>query len=332
MAEKRILIIDGDFLAHRAAAIGETRTVEVKHIKSGRTKEFETRTAFKKFLLEKNVPYVESDYEYKDKQYPKESYIVEKIIKNTIQNLNNFTWADHTEVHLGASGQTFRNYLMLPSKYKDNRAAMIRPVHLTFAKELLSRKHNAKTYDGYESDDTISIRAYEESAKGNYPIIATIDKDAYQAQGIAILDWYKEPWKIVDISSLGELYKDSKDKVRGSGLLFLCYQILCGDVTDTYKPYELSNLTYGSARAYKALVNCKTEKDALESVISEYKRMYPKTFSYVAHNQQTVYNADWEFILQLYFKCAYMKRSWNDGCNFWTYAKQYGIEKEQYHG
>lgn len=327
MAKKRILIIDGDFLAHRAASIAETRTVEVIHLKSGRKKEFETRTAFKKFLIEKNIPYVESEYEFKDKQYAKESYIVDKCIKNTIQNLIDFTWTDSTEVHLGASGETFRNYLMLPSPYKNNRSSMIRPVHLAHAKELLKNKYKAKTYEGYESDDTISIRAYEELNKNNYPIIATIDKDAYQAQGIAILDWYKEPWNIKEIDSLGELYKDDKDKVRGNGLKFLCYQTLVGDVTDTYKPYELSKLTYGSARGFKALEKCETEKQCLEAVISEYKRLYPNPISYLAYNKKPVYNADWEFILQQYFKCAYMKRSWDDSSNFWTYAKQYGVNK-----
>lgn len=327
---ERILIIDGDFLAHRASAIAETRTVIVEHIKSGRTKEFETKTAFKKYLAENNRPYVESDYIITDKQYPKHESVAAASIKNTIENLKNFTWADHTEVHLGASGLTFRNYLMLPSKYKDNRSSMLRPVHLAFAKHYLGTKYKAKTYEGYESDDTISIRAYEELAKGNYPIIATIDKDAYQAQGIAILDWYKEPWKIAEIDSLGTLYKDDKDKVRGTGLKFLCYQTLAGDPTDTYKPYQLSKLTYGASRAFKALEWCSTEKECLESVISEYKRLYPEPIVYLAHNNKTVYNADWEFILQQYFKCAYMLRSWKDTSNFWEYAKQYGVNKNDY--
>ena len=38
------LLIDGDVIAYRSSACIETRTVGVKHIKSGRVKVFDTRT------------------------------------------------------------------------------------------------------------------------------------------------------------------------------------------------------------------------------------------------------------------------------------------------
>jgi flagellar biosynthesis regulator FlaF len=68
-------------------------------------------------------------------------------------------------------------------------------------------KHGAQLVKGIETDDMITIRAYEELAKGNYPIIVSADKDAQQSQGIEVLDFTQEVWKGKVIPQVGSLWK-----------------------------------------------------------------------------------------------------------------------------
>jgi hypothetical protein len=62
-------------------------------------------------------------------------------------------------------------------------------VHLAACKKFLFKNFDTTFSPEYlETDDLITIRAYEELALGNRPILATIDKDAYQSQGIELLN------------------------------------------------------------------------------------------------------------------------------------------------
>lgn len=315
MTNETVLIIDGDLIAYRNAAAFEKRKVKVTHVPSGRTKEFGTRTEFKESLTKKNFTFVPEDYSYEDIQIPLPFENVKKVIDKTLARMRTDTWADRTEMYLGADNSTFRMYLPLPSPYKDNRSNQNKPLMLREAQQYLIKEHNAKVVkDSLETDDVVTIRAYEELAKGNTPIIATIDKDAYQSQGVCIYNWSEEEPKVITIDELGSL-RQHKPAYKGDGIKFLAYQVLAGDPTDTYKPYELSTIPYGPAKAFKALNDCKTEKEVLLAVIKEYKRMYPKPFRYTSHHGAEVI-ADWGLMLSIYWQCAYMMRSYDDLSDF----------------
>lgn len=322
---KKILIVDADLIAYRHAAAAEKRTVIVKHLKSGKDKVFDNRTAFKEFLKLKAWEFKEEDYEFTDVQTPQEISVALATIKRLIIKLQEFTWCDSTELYLGG-GETFRHKLPLPSPYKNNRAGLLKPIHLEESRKYLTKQWCAEVVKTIETDDIVTIRAYEELAKGNIPIIATVDKDAYQSQGVNILDWTKEEWQLDLIPDVGELRKE-KAAVKGTGLKFLAFQTLAGDNADTYCGYELSQVAYGPTKAMKALQDAKTEQEVVTVLFNEFKRLYPSEFSYVDCHGQS-HDANWQKMLELYWQCAYMKRSKNDDSNIYTFLNSKELKYE----
>lgn len=328
MSNKTILLVDGDLVAYVNAAAIEKRQVAVTHLPSGRCKTFNTRTEFKESLEAKNFVFKPEDYKYRDIQIPGSFSLVERNIRNLIGQLKEACWPDEVEVYLGDESLLFRHQIPLPTPYKDNRGSS-KPVHLKTAKEYLCSEYNAQWVNYIETDDKLTIRAYQELEKGNHPIIATLDKDAMQSQGVSVLNW-NLPSKecVIHIDSLGEIHKQ-KAAVKGSGLKFLAYQTLAGDPTDTYKPYHLSEKTYGATRAYNAVANCKTEEEVIRTIIEEYKKLYPNKIQYTSWNGVEVI-ADWKLMLRFYWQCSYMMRSDNDTSNFWEFAAKYNVRKEEY--
>ena len=321
---KRLLIVDGDLVAYRHAAAAESRTIIAKHLDSGREKEFKTRTELKKFLKDKGMEFKTEDYAITDLQHPLDISFALSTVDQAIAKLQEVTWCDDVEIYIG-SGKTFRHALALPTPYKDNRADNIRPVHLAAVRSHLRRKYKAKVVDnGLEVDDVVTIRAYECLQNAQEAVLASVDKDSYQCQGIALYNWLAADPKIELIPDVGHLRKD-KDTVKGDGLMFLAFQVLAGDAADCYKGYELSKVKYGPTKAMNALKDCTTEQEILKVVISEFKRLYPETFEYTDCHSVKHDEADWFDMLNLYWQCAYMKRSWDDPSSFMNYAMQRGV-------
>jgi hypothetical protein len=320
---ERVLIIDADLIAYRYAAANEKRSIIAKHIKSGREKVFKTRTELKTFLKEKDIEYKEEAYEIEDVQTAASVRFALRNVKSIIAALTEHTWADRVELYLG-TGKTFRHALALPTPYKDNRDDLLKPLQLADVRKYMQVKHKAQLIKGIETDDMITIRAYEELAKGNYPIICSADKDAQQSQGIEVLDFTKDVWEGTVVPTIGSLWKE-KTSYKGNGLKFLALQVLAGDNADTYKGYELSNVKYGPAKAMKALEQANTEKEILEVVISEFKRLYPEPFDYTDCHGVEHKDADWFDMLEMYWTLAYMKRSMDDDSSFIQFAAERGV-------
>lgn len=321
---KRLLIVDGDLVAYRHAAAAESRTIIAKHLDSGREKEFKTRTELKKFLKDKGMEFKTEDYSITDLQHPLDISFALSTVDQAIAKLQEVTWCDDVEIYIG-SGKTFRHALALPTPYKDNRTDNIRPVHLAAVRSHLRRKYKAKVVDnGLEVDDVVTIRAYECLQNAQEAVLASVDKDSYQCQGIALYNWLAADPKIELIPDVGHLRKD-KDTIKGDGLMFLAFQVLAGDTADCYKGYELSKVKYGPTKAMNALKDCTTEQEILKVVISEFKRMYPEAFEYTDCHAVKHDEADWFDMLNLYWQCAYMKRSWDDPSSFMNYAMQRGV-------
>ena len=329
MKPKKILIIDGDLVAYRSAAAVEKRTIIAKHIKSGRTKELNTRTELKELCKAKGITYDKADYEITDVQTPEDISHALYIVKNLVNNLKEQLQPDSIEMYIG-SGETFRHRLPLPSPYKGNRADGLRPKLLKEVREYLMTQFNCSYVKELETDDVITIRAYEELAKGNIPILSTIDKDAQQTQGVIVKNFTEgsEFDELQPIPLVGELWKD-KATIKGNGLKFLALQTLSGDPSDFYQGYELSKVAYGPTKAYNALQGCQTEQDILKVLIREYQLLYPDYVEYTdVHGRPQRMN--WNDLLCMYWKCAYMKRSWEDASWFWDYARERGVHWKDY--
>lgn len=328
MKKKRVLLIDGDILAFRISAICEDRSINVLHKKSKKVKVFKTRTEFKDFLSVKQFEYVPSDYEITDQQTINEGMNYGFLLSNQIKAMTETLWPDSVEVYLDGGGN-FRNELPLPTKYKSTRSTQLTPLLRKACKDYLVRKHGAVLVKGCEVDDVVIFKGYEYLSQGHETIIASSDKDSRAYSGLSLFDFTQDNPEIVHIPTLGSLWIDDKNKVRGLGFLWYCMQILIGDVVDGFKPTELCNVKYGEKSAYSALKDCTSEQEALQVVIGKYLQWYAKSFTYtdcfgISHT------ATWKDMISLYHKCVRMRESENDNLVFQEFAKKYQIDLNNY--
>lgn len=323
---KTVILIDGDVLAYRAAAIAEKREVEVLHKSSGKTKMFKTRTEFKEFLKGKEKEYIPEEWEFRDIQTPEDPAIAYSVMTRQIERFKSELFADACEVFISGKNN-FRDSLKLPKKYKGNRDEMIRPVHLRNCKKFLVDNYDAWISNGFESDDYLVIRGYHYLNLGWNPIMITVDKDANAYSGLSVYDFTQDVPEIKLLPSFGSLW-DTGKKITGNGFIFLCHQLLHGDPGDFYKPSELTSKKFGEKASYKLLKDCSTPKEALEVVVKTYKEWYPKDFTYESWDGDKI-QGSWLQQLQLYYKCAKMKSSMEDNLDVEDLLKEYGVKYDE---
>lgn len=317
-----ILIVDGDSVAFRAAAVCEARTVNVTHLPTGKSKVFKTRTEFKNMLTEKHGCLDNlNDYSFEDVQKAEPVANALQAAKSIMTKIFTAIEPDDMIVYIGGK-DNFREKLPLPSKYKGNRSNMLRPILLDEVKGYITRKYKAKSPIGIEADDAISIRGYEELAKGNTVIIGSQDKDTFQSEGLKMFDYTKEKPFIFDIPEIGSLTVKGAE-CKGAGLKFFAYQLLCGDNTDNYKPTEICKARFGATGAFKLIQPLESSAEILEAVVQKYKEWYPDVVTYNTWDGKEI-TTNWEGILDLYFQCAYMKRSKNDPSDWKLFFKERG--------
>ena len=323
---KRVLLLDLDTPCFAAAAVAEKRSVEVTHNPSGKIKIFKTRTEFKDRLKEKGALDKLEEYSFKDIQIPEPIENACHILKSMVKQIETAVEAEESRFYI--SGQNnFRDNLELPTKYKSSRTDLIRPVLLKDVRKFALNKFNPEECHLDEADDRIIYRAYEIQQLGYTPIVATIDKDARAYSGIYLYNQDNPDAGINLIPRLGSLYVNEKNAVKGDGFLWYCHQMLVGDSTDSYKPTELAKIKFGEKSSFKALEACKTEKEALETVLDHYRRWYPSEVTYTAWNGEE-YTKNWFEIASLYHKCVRMKETKFDDLNFSTFCKRFDVEVE----
>lgn len=321
---KRVLIVDGDTLCYRAAAAVETRTVEVTHLPSNRKKIFKHRTEFKETLKQKAMEYVPEDYSIVDLQEAEPEPNAFYLIKTQLDKITSAVEPDEIKIYI-AGGDNFRNMLALPTPYKP-RGDSMRPLHLLKTRQHCMRQHNAEDVSAsfLETDDVVTIESYEQLLQGNYPILASQDKDAMQTDGVCLFNWTVDNPKEYLVPEIGELYKDKNGAVKGSGMMWLAYQWIAGDKTDGYCGYDLSNVKYGPTKAMNALQKCTNLQQIYDTVVVEYQKLYPDKFAYTAWNGLEL-EADYRSMMDIYWQCAYMKRYWGDPSDYFDFWKKKGI-------
>lgn len=316
-----VVLMDADVLAYRAAAVTEKREVEVLHEPSGKSKRFDTRTEFKKSLEEKkgNLDKL-PEYSFKDIQTPMHMSVTGNIINGIIEKIKIKFEPDVFEMYIGGVNN-FRESLPLPKKYKGNRDSMIRPLNLKETKKFLEGK-GAKVINDIEADDMLSIRAYEELAKGNTVYICTNDKDTDQADGIWVYDWTDKDAEPYLVPAIGNIELTKHNTIKGVGLKFFAAQLLVGDDADFYKPTDACSSRFGTKSCVKLLQPLETSKEILDAVVMQYQKWYPDVVTYTTWDGKEI-TTNWEGMLDLYFGCAYMHRKRNDK----TTWKEFFIER-----
>jgi len=319
---RTIVIFDGDTLAYRASAAIETRSIEVTHQPTGKSKVFKNRTNFKDHMKvsEKDITH---EYLIEEKQ---ESEPIENclhILKSQIKNITEDLFADDYLVCL--SGKTnFRDTLPLPSKYKGAREGLMRPIHLREAKGYLYKNHPSLLANNREADDDLIIKGYEYLNRCYTVILAGCDKDSYSASGLSLYDFTKDNPVVEQIPHGVGYLKDTGKKITGRGFMWLMYQWVLGDSTDNFCPYELANVRFGAKSAFKLLKDCTTETELIGTVVNQYKNWYPAPFEYTAWNGEVI-QGDYKQQLQLYLKCCRMMQHEDDNLDLHSFLAKYGV-------
>ena len=320
--KETILLVDADTVAFRAAAVCEKREIAVERVRDGKSKVFKTRTEFKAYLTEQyGSSEMLNEYLIKDLQTPEPVANALQAAKSIMTKIFTAIEPDDMIVYIGGK-DNFREKLPLPSKYKGNRGDMLRPILLDEVKAYIMKKYRAKSPVGIEADDAINIRAYEELAKGNSAIIAASDKDTLQSEGVYMFDYTKDKPSLFLIPEIGEVHMH-KNTIKGSGLKFFAYQLLCGDTTDNYKPTEICKARFGATGAFKLLNPLQTQPEILEAVVKKYKEWYPDVVTYTAWDGKEI-TTNWQGMLDVFFACAYMHRKKNDNTTWKEFFKERG--------
>jgi len=318
---KRVLVLDGDSIAFRCSSAGEERGIHVLHSPTGIEKSFKHRTELKELLASKNKELTE-DYIITDTQSPEPLEFVLSTIKRHIERIANEVNADQIRIFSGEQ-DNFRLNLPLPKKYKGNRVNSIRPVHLVKAKEYLRDIWYAEEAIGEEVDDACCWSAYEALEQGHTVMQYFYEKDQLSFDGLTLLMEDNLGIQHIVVPELGELHIQ-KTAVKGMGLKFLCYQWVCSDPVDNYCAYDLSKVRFGAKSAYNLIYDSSTPQEVLLRVIDQFKKFYPDVFTYRDWKGEE-HEANYVTMLDLYFKCARMKRTKDDPLDFRVLLDKYGI-------
>jgi len=325
MASSVSLIVDLDTPCYIAAAVVETRSVIVTHNPTGIKKEFSTKTDFKNLLKSKNKLDRLEEYSFEDRQVTEDVFNACQILKSHINKVIEYVSPD--TVHYMISGNNnFRNALEYPKQYKSNRVNVIKPLLLHEVQNYARNKYKPEVVNGFEPDDLQVIIGYEELRRGNKPIMLLYEKDGLAYSGLYVYNPNKEDG-IFEIPKLGSLYLDSKGKLRGNGFLWYAAQVTMGDPVDLIKPTCLSSARFGEKSAFKEFKDCSSEQEALERIISLYKKWYPSPVTYICWDGR-VLTKNWVEIYDMMHKGVRMKVSRDDDLCVLKFCKERGIEIE----
>lgn len=307
-------VVDADYICYAVASAGEKRSVRVVHKSSGREIVVPTRSGFyggwhKKeggMLAEinkaKNTSFTWEDFEYIDVQQPDPIENVLHSAKLMYERVIKDIGATRQKGFIG-TGRTFRHDVATIVEYKGGRKDLLKPLLLDDVKAYLVKKFNVEEVSYIEADDACIIEAYR---KKDHVVIG-IDKDI---TGCAVQSYnpnYPEQG-IVNGDVFGKMRLTDKGEVKGIGRMFMYFQCAYGDRSDGYFANSASDIKWGEKSAYKALVECKNDKEALTALMNIYKKLYPEPKIITGWRGDQI-EIDWKYVLNENWQLCRMLRT-----------------------
>lgn len=308
-------VLDLDLYKYAAAHVGEKKSI-IAHHPTGWSKEYKTKTEFWGHYKKKSGGDLAVINSTRDSIWLPEEFTIEEVrvpepianvlhtVKVMVEGDLAITGAKSYEAYLG-EGISFREGVSTLKKYKD-REESAKPLALEAVTEYLHKKYKAEFIRGIEADDMIVCAAYKQPNK----FVIIEDKDAWGTP-VNVYDINRRERGIVNCNKLGHLFLGSKGDVRGEGRIHFYYQVASQDDIDNYKANCFSDVDWGSKSAYKALVNCKTDKECFQVLVDTFKMLYPEPKTVVGWRGDEIL-IDWFYVLQEMFWMAHMKKTVNE--------------------
>ena len=206
---------------------------------------------------------------------------IHKHIEEVLKNCN-------TSYYIGIldGKNNFRKQVAVTKEYKGQRKAE-KPTYFYDIKKLLIEKYKFIVVDGIEADDLAVILSerinntnndetdfisHEFSFNNYKAIIASIDKDLPQADGIHYN--LKNHQQTIVSDDTSYIVLNDKKKIEAIGYKSLYAQMLMGDTADNIQGLP----KYGPVKAYELLKDCNTRDECKQVVIEEYKKVYPSDY------------------------------------------------------
>ena len=268
------VLVDFDTPLVAAAASQQKNTVIVTHLKSGRTKEFEGKAEFNKWLKE-NPKWKIEDFSLKTNS------VIVGGVNQAVENLSDKMeylmsqpFVNSCKFVMGGVHGNFRDKIARIQPYKGNRAE--KPLLFNKIKEkLISKKKEwiIQPDTNIESDDVLSIYLAEDRHLGEKSkrCISFIDKDLKTCVG----------WSTSFKTNNTPLYIDEHTAFKN-----LCYQSLRGDQIDNVMgiPYQVDSVRerfglrkgrgFGDVSAAKCLLNAFGYEECVEVVTFVYRETF----------------------------------------------------------
>jgi len=304
---------DLDCVKYAAASAGEKRSVCVTHKTTGRTLVVPTRTEWyghwktktggqlAEINKTRDSPFAWDEFEYEDIQEPEPIENILHTSKLMVEKGVAASKADRFEYYLGV-GDSFRVELSTLLKYKGQRLNMLRPVLLDEVTDYLSNKFKAQMISDYEVDDQVVMNSYRN--KGHFVI--GIDKD-FLGSGSAFFNLNTPERGIQRTDCFGSLHIDSKGYVKGVGRMFKLFQVCSSDTSDNYATNCVSDLKWGDKSAYKALKDCRDDKELFQAAVDIFKKLYPEPKVVTGWRGNEI-DINWLYVMQECFHMAHMHR------------------------
>ena len=311
-----LLVIDGDWLAYKVAAILEKKEVRIFDTDGAFVNNYKNKTEYK------NCATYNPNFEIKDSQKLIKSYqsTMDYRLRVLVKTFLDATGC--TEVLIAMGGpDNFRDLLDLPEKYKGNRDGTIRPLALKETRDRVCEIFPYVVAVGEEADDIISKYQYTYSKnRSERIVVCTLDKDARGTPGLL---YNPDKNTLVDIDGLGflKLTKGSSGyKLYGEGRKWFYSQLLTGDKADDYYPCDIyKQITNNSSKSplitdlkcFNLLKDCTSDKECWQAIVTVYKGWYENISAWKDWQGNEV-KGDWIDILQMYVDVVHMRRFDND--------------------
>ena len=322
-----IIVFDYDWVIFKAACAVEKRFITVKNKKTNEDFKFNNRTELygnwrKKdggwLALQEGITLDDLEIEDDREVEPLANalQLAKTIIENTVNDLNGFEYWGYV-----SGSSNFRKDICTLLPYKGNRDNLIVPVHRKDVSEYLVKHHNAIRTDKIEADDAVVMQAYK-SIKDKQSIVCAVnEKDFLGCDG----NWWNYDNKtLTKVRGFGELHRNSKGEVKGTGRMWKYFQVCFSDRVDNYAANCFSPKNNGEVAVYNRLKDCKNDLEAFSAMKEHFMHLYPEPIE-ITNFRGSTFIIDWIYVMQEQFNMAHLHRFKDDFINVREVMKNLGV-------